>query len=125
VAASSAATTSCPLGPPLDLPHHVARDLLGGDELHQPQRRQRLELAGAEQAVLPRVQEDAVQRLPRLLPRLARPSNPASATGPAGIDARNGTPAAHHLAEADALPRDGGGGLDLLDAGAPGVRAIR
>jgi hypothetical protein len=83
-----------------DLAHHVLRDLLRRDELHQPERGERLELRGAEEAVLAGVQVDARRVSP--VSRQASPAAPRSAkarstgtgrsrrrAGPAGRRARS------------------------------------
>src|SRR6266513_1390606 len=111
-------------GPPLELHHGVVGDLLGRDELHLAERRDRLELVGGEEAVLPHVDEHALERLAELAPRSRVGGERLSQRHRRrAIHQRNRLPLATDRSEADLAPGDGGRGLDLDRRGRAGRAA--
>src|SRR5690606_6991444 len=102
-----------------DLAFDVHRDLLRGDELHEPERGQRLELAEAEETVLAGIEVDAVERPTRrgegLPPGLAERLGERDRRR--RVDPLDRPAALADLAVADALPADRRRGLDLLARG--------
>ena len=115
VAASRAATTSRPVGCPLDLADNVLGDLLRCHELHEPEGGEGLELGKREEAVLAHVDVDACQRLIQAL-------EPSASIGE-GLGHREGArrvreweraPTFRDGTEADGPPGYGSRRLDLL-----------